>query len=52
VTRYLRTPEASKPLAAQGADTAFSSADELLALIKSDLALWGKVIRDNNIRGE
>jgi tripartite-type tricarboxylate transporter receptor subunit TctC len=52
VTRYLRTPEAAKQFAVHGADAAFSSADELLALIKADLALWGKVIRDNNIQGE
>jgi tripartite-type tricarboxylate transporter receptor subunit TctC len=52
VTRYLRTPEAAKQFAAQGADVAFSSPDELLALMKSDLLQWGKVIRDNNIQGE
>jgi tripartite-type tricarboxylate transporter receptor subunit TctC len=52
VTRYLRTPEAAKQFAAQGADAAFSTAEELTALIKSDLSLWGKVIRDNNIQGE
>lgn len=52
VTRFLRTPEAAKQFSAQGADAAFSSADELLALIKSDLSLWGKVIRDNQIQGE
>lgn len=52
VTRYLRSPEAAKQFAAQGADVAFSSADELLALMKSDLSQWGKVIRENNIQGE
>jgi tripartite-type tricarboxylate transporter receptor subunit TctC len=52
VTRYLRSPEAAKQFSAQGADAAFSSADELLALMKSDLSLWGKVIRDNHIQGE
>ncbi len=52
VTRYLRTPEAAKQFAAQGADVASSSPDELLALMKSDLSQWGKVIRDNNIQGE
>ncbi len=52
ITRYLRTPEAAKQFATQGADVAFSSAEELLVLMKSDLSLWGKVIRDNNIQGE
>ena len=52
ITRFLRTPEAAKLLAAQGADVAYSSPEDLLALIKSDLEKWGKVIRENGIRGE
>lgn len=52
VTRFLRTPEAAKQFAVQGADAAYSSSEELTAVIKSDLALWGRVIRDNNIQGE
>ena len=52
VMRYLRLPEAARQFAAQGADAAFSSADELRALIKADLSLWGKVIRENQIQGE
>lgn len=52
VTRYLRTPDAAKAFATQGADAAYSSGDELTAVIKADLALWGKVIRDNQIQGE
>ena len=52
IVRFLGTPEALKQLAAQGADVAASSADDFLALIKSDLAKWGKVIQENGIRGE
>ena len=52
VTRYLRSPEAAKQFTSQGADVAFSSPDELLAIMKMDLSLWGKVIRANNIQGE
>ncbi|MBI3917612.1 MAG: hypothetical protein HY322_11465 [Betaproteobacteria bacterium] len=52
IVRFLRTPEATKLLAAQGADAAYTSAEEMPALMKSDLAKWGKVIRDNGIRGE
>ena len=52
ITRFLHTPEAARLLAAQGADVAYSSPEDLLALIKSDLDKWGKVIRDNGIRGE
>ncbi len=52
VTRFLRTPEAAKSFAVHGADAAFCTPDELVALIKSDLALWGRVLRENNIQGE
>jgi tripartite-type tricarboxylate transporter receptor subunit TctC len=52
IVRFLGTPEASKQLAVQGADVAATSAEEFLALIKSDLAKWGKVIQENGIRGE
>ena len=52
ITRYLRTPEAANLLAAQGADVTYGSPEELTALIKSDLDKWGKVIRENGIRGE
>jgi tripartite-type tricarboxylate transporter receptor subunit TctC len=52
VTHYLRTAEAAKQLAAQGADPGPVRIEEFVALIKSDLAKWGKVIRDNDIRNE
>ena len=52
IVRFLGTAEASKQLAAQGADAASTGTDEFVALIKSDLAKWGKVIQDNGIRGE
>jgi tripartite-type tricarboxylate transporter receptor subunit TctC len=52
IARYLVTPEAVKQLAVQGADPAAGSAEEFLAVIKSDLAKWGKVIQENGIKGE
>jgi tripartite-type tricarboxylate transporter receptor subunit TctC len=52
IVRFLGTPEAAKQLAVQGADVAATSAEEFLALIKADLAKWGKVIHENGIRGE
>ncbi len=52
IVKFLGTPEAVKQLAAQGADAGANSAEEFQALIKSDLAKWGKVIQDNGIRGE
>ena len=50
--RYLRSAEAAKAFNGQGADASPGTADELAALIKSDLAVWGKVIREHDIRGE
>jgi tripartite-type tricarboxylate transporter receptor subunit TctC len=51
IVRFLRTPGAAKHLMAQGADAAYAGAEELLALMKSDLEKWGKIIRDNGIHG-
>ena len=52
IARYLATPEAVKQLAVQGADAAAGSTEEFIAVIKSDLAKWGKVIQENGIKGE
>jgi tripartite-type tricarboxylate transporter receptor subunit TctC len=52
IVRFLGTVETAKQLAVQGADAVATSADEFVALIKSDLVKWSKVIQDNGIRGE
>jgi tripartite-type tricarboxylate transporter receptor subunit TctC len=52
IVRFLRTPEAAKQFAAQGVEIAHSTANEFLGVIKSDLAKWSKVIRENDIRGD
>ena len=52
IVRFLGTAEAVKQLAALNADASTTSSDEFVALIKSDLAKWGKVIQDNGIRSE
>jgi tripartite-type tricarboxylate transporter receptor subunit TctC len=52
IVRFLSTAEVAKQLTVQGADAAYTSSEDFLALIKSDLAKWGKVIQDNGIRGE
>ncbi len=52
IVRYLNAPEAAKQLLVQGADAAPTSSSDFFALIKADLAKWGKVIQDNGIRGE
>ena len=50
--RYLRTPEARERFLSQGAEAVGSSPEEFAAAIKADMAKWGKVIKDANIRDE
>ncbi|MCC6472920.1 MAG: tripartite tricarboxylate transporter substrate binding protein, partial [Burkholderiales bacterium] len=50
VAAALRSPEVVQRLATVGFSPIGSSADELAAVMRSDLAKWGKVIRDNNIK--
>ena len=50
--RALATDQARSRLIASGADPAASSPEELAALIKSDTAKWGKLIREKKIKGE
>ena len=52
VVAALRRPEVIERLAGVGFDTIGSSPEELAAVMKSDLAKWGKVIRENNIKAE
>jgi hypothetical protein len=39
-------------LIAAGSDSVGSTPEEFLAFVKSELARWGKVIHENNIRAE
>jgi tripartite-type tricarboxylate transporter receptor subunit TctC len=48
----LRRPEVVERLANVGFATIGSSPEELAAVIRADLAKWGKVIRENNIKAE
>jgi tripartite-type tricarboxylate transporter receptor subunit TctC len=52
VVAALRRPEVMERLSTVGFDTIGSTPEELGAVMKSDLAKWGKVIRDNNIKPE
>ena len=52
LTRILRSPEVAAQFSAQGVDPAHSSTEEFLAVVKSDLQKWGKVIREAGIKGE
>ena len=48
----LRSPEAVEKIRSTGMTTRFLSLAELDAVVKSDLAYWGKVIRDAKIRAD
>jgi tripartite-type tricarboxylate transporter receptor subunit TctC len=52
IVKVLKTPELRDRLVASGSDPVGSTPEEFSAHVKSELARWGKVIRDNNIRAE
>lgn len=52
LVRILRSPDVAQQLAAQGVEPAHSTPSEFLAVIKSDLAKWERVIREAGIKGE
>src|SRR5262245_16164118 len=52
VVKILTTPDIREKLIAAGSDPVGNTPEEFLAYVKAELARWGKVIRENNIRGE
>jgi tripartite-type tricarboxylate transporter receptor subunit TctC len=52
VARILRMPEVRQQMAALGAEPIGSTPDELAAFLKTEMARWGKVIKDKGIRAE
>lgn len=52
IARIVRTPEVGRQFTVQGVEAAVTTPEEYAAIIKADLAKWGKVIRDTGIRGE
>ena len=52
IGRIVALPEIRERLISQGMDPFVSTPEEFAALIKSDLALYGKVIKSNNIKLE
>jgi tripartite-type tricarboxylate transporter receptor subunit TctC len=50
VVRYVRTPEASQRFLNAGVETVGSTPAQLTAIMKSDIARLGKVIKDAGIR--
>lgn len=52
VVKILKAPDVREKLIAAGSDPVGSTPEEFLAFVKVELARWGKVIRENNIRAE
>jgi tripartite-type tricarboxylate transporter receptor subunit TctC len=52
IVKVLRTPDVREKLVAAGSDPVGSTPEDFAAHVKAELARWGKVIRDNNIRVE
>jgi tripartite-type tricarboxylate transporter receptor subunit TctC len=52
VARILASAEVKARLVPQGMDLTTNSPDELAALIRQEHAMWGKVIKEANIRAE
>jgi tripartite-type tricarboxylate transporter receptor subunit TctC len=45
-------PDVRERLVAAGSEPVGNTPEEFLAYVKLELARWGKLIRDNNIRAE
>jgi tripartite-type tricarboxylate transporter receptor subunit TctC len=52
VVRVLNMPDVRERLVAAGSEPVGNTPEEFLAYVKLELARWGKLIRDNNIRAE
>jgi tripartite-type tricarboxylate transporter receptor subunit TctC len=52
VVRALNSPDVRDRLVAMGSDPVGSTPEQFGAYVRSEVARWGQVIRDNSIRGE
>jgi tripartite-type tricarboxylate transporter receptor subunit TctC len=52
VVRYLQRPEVKEKFIAAGSETVGSTPDELAALLRADLARFGRLIKDANLRAD
>ena len=52
VVRALNAPDVREKLLAAGSEPVGNTPEEFLAYVKLELARWGKVIRENNIRSD
>ncbi len=52
IVRFLNTPEAKERFLSSGVEAVGSSPQQLADLVKSEVAMWGKLIKDAGIRIE
>ncbi|MCE2999567.1 MAG: Bug family tripartite tricarboxylate transporter substrate binding protein [Betaproteobacteria bacterium] len=52
VVKALNSPDVRDKLVAMGSDPVGSTPEQFAAYVRSEVARWGQVIRENNIRGE
>lgn len=52
IVRYIRTPEVKEKFFVAGSEVVGSSPAELATALKTEMAVWGKVVKDGNIRGD
>ena len=50
IVRILKQPDVADKLSSLGADIVGSTPEEFDRYLKAEIAKWGKVARDNNIR--
>ncbi len=52
IARFLKTPEARDRILKTGSEAVGSSPEELAAWVKTDMAQWGRVIKEANIKAD
>jgi tripartite-type tricarboxylate transporter receptor subunit TctC len=52
IVRALTAPDVREALLARGAEPRPGTPDEFAAFIRSEIAKWGKVVRDANIKAD
>ena len=52
LVRWMHSPETKERFFNSGADVVPGTPEELAAIVKADMAKWGKVIKERGIHGE
>jgi tripartite-type tricarboxylate transporter receptor subunit TctC len=52
LNKILRQPDVAKRLDAQGIDVVAGSSDAARVFIERQMDVWGKVVKDNNIKAD